>query len=145
MTIIKGTLEIQASPGKVWNLLTDLGRFHEWAPVKMKLTSEKQGLGATYHTTGKFFGLDFEINQRCVEWEENRKWSYTMTLRGKRAKLSWILEPWEPGTKLTEIFKYELPYSILGNLIDKLMFKRYIKKMMERELRNLKLLLEKIE
>jgi len=74
MTTIQRTMEIGASPERVWKLLTDLDRFHKWAPVKMRLTSERQGLGAIYHSTGKLFGVNFEIDQRCVEWEENKRW-----------------------------------------------------------------------
>lgn len=133
---------IKAPAETIWKLLTDLDRFYEWAPVRMRLTSEKQGLDATYHTTGKFLGMNFEIDQRCTEWEENRRWSYTMPFGKKRAKLSWILEPYQSGTKLTEIFDYELPYSFIGKFIDTLIFRRYIRKMMEKELENLKAILE---
>ncbi|MFQ6051769.1 MAG: SRPBCC family protein [Candidatus Hydrothermarchaeota archaeon] len=142
MSKINKSIYIEVSTEKVWELLTDLDKFHEWAPVKMRLTFEKQGLGATYHTTGKFFGMNFEIDQNCVEWEENRRWSYTMFFGKKEAKLTWILEPYQSGTKLTEIFDYELPYSFFGKLIDKLIFRRYIGKMMEKELEALKSLLE---
>lgn len=142
MTRIKKSIRIEAPVERVWKLLTDLDRFHEWAPVRMKLTSEKQGLGATYHTTGKFLGINFKIDQRCVEWEEDSKWSYTMPFGRKEAKLSWVLNSYQSGTNLTEIFEYELPYSFPGKLIDELMFRRYIGKMMKKELEDMKSLLE---
>lgn len=44
MTIIKRSVKVRSSPRRVWRFLTDLERFHEWTPVKMKLTSEKTGL-----------------------------------------------------------------------------------------------------
>jgi len=66
-----------------------------------------------------------------------------MSFRGNVAKLSWVLGAYQSRTKLTEIFEYDLPYSLLGKIIDKLMFRMYIGKMMERELKNLTSLLEK--
>lgn len=143
MTIIEKSVEINAPPEEVWRLLTDLDRFHEWAKtVEMELASERQGLGATYHTTAKFLGMDFEISQKCTEWIENRKWTYRMSFGGKEGRISFILEPAGLGTKLTEDIDYELPYSYLGKIFDKLKVKAKIEKLAEDELKNLKNILE---
>ena len=55
---------------------------------------------------------------------------------------SHILEPTATGTKLTNTADYELPYSILGKIVDKLKVSKDIEKRMEKELRDLKKALE---
>ena len=52
------------------------------------------------------------------------------------------LEPTAKGTKLTSTMDYELPYSILGKLVDKLRVSRDVEKTMERTLRDTKKALE---
>lgn len=123
--------------------MTDLDRFHEWAKtIEMKLASGKQGLGATYHTTAKFLGMKFDIEQECTEWLENRKWTYRMSFRGKESRISFIMKPIESGTKLTEVIDYELPYSHLGKILDKVAVGKHMEKFAKEELENLKGILE---
>jgi hypothetical protein len=52
------------------------------------------------------------------------------------------LEPTAKGTKLTSTMDYELPYSILGKLVDKLRVSKDVEKTMERTLRDTKKALE---
>ena len=54
-----------------------------------------------------------------------------------------LLEPTEKGTKLTSIMEYELPYSLLGRIIDKLRVKKIMEKAGEYQAQKTKELLEK--
>jgi len=54
-----------------------------------------------------------------------------------------ILRVLEGGTELATAMNYELPYSILGKIVDKLKVSKDIEKGMARTLQNLKNLLEK--
>ena len=53
------------------------------------------------------------------------------------------LEPAKVGTKLTTSFDYELPYSILGKLIDKLRVHKSLEKKSEKALEKMKEIAEK--
>ena len=53
-----------------------------------------------------------------------------------------ILEPVQQGTKFTYVFDYEMPWGILGKIIEKI-FIGDLKKESERSLENLKGILEK--
>ena len=55
---------------------------------------------------------------------------------------SYILEPTAKGTKLTFAYDYELPYSILGKIVDKLKVSKDFEKSTEKQLRDLKTALE---
>ena len=50
----------------------------------------------------------------------------------------WVLEPTAKGTKLTYSMDYELPYSILGKLVDKLRVKKDIDKSVAEMMENIK-------
>ena len=61
MTRIERSIEIRASPEKVWELQS-CERTPEWYPgiKRHEFTSEKRGLGATYHVAGEGDGQRFE-------------------------------------------------------------------------------------
>jgi len=81
--------------------------------------------------------LDLEI----VESVENEKITYRSS--SWSAVVTFILEPFEERTSLTYAMDYELPYSILGKFIDKLLGQRVVGKDIERSLEQLKSILEK--
>jgi carbon monoxide dehydrogenase subunit G len=66
------------------------------------------------------------------------------TIGASRVKMnvSQSFEPTAKGTKLTVTNDYEVPYSILGKLVDKIMVRKNIEKAMERNLKNIKKALE---
>jgi hypothetical protein len=68
----------------------------------------------------------------------------TKTMGGSKLKMtgSYILEPTAKGTKLTQTMDYEVPYSILGKLIDKLKVGKELKKGSVEAMENLKKALE---
>jgi len=150
---IEKSIEIKASPEKVWEMLA-LDRSSEWDEGSQKglknleYTSEvhtpkdKLRVGASAHTTVKGEGeMDFEITESL----ENTK----ITYRGKGGKttkdmtLTFILEPVEEGTKFSYLLDYELSWGIIGKFLDKLFARRITEKVVERSLENLKSILEK--
>ena len=55
---------------------------------------------------------------------------------------SFTLEPIAKGTKVTYLMDYEMPYSVLGKLIDKLRFRKAMEKSFEVGLKKLKSMME---
>jgi len=55
---------------------------------------------------------------------------------------SWTFEPTAKGTKLTFSLDYEVPYSVLGKVIDKLKVGKDIEKSMSQMQENIKKALE---
>ncbi len=147
---IEKSVEIKVPPEKVWEMLA-IDRAPEWNEGSMKnveyttevsTPKDKYRVGASAHATIKGEG---EVHFEIMESLENTK----ITIQGKGGKtsprymLTYTLEPVEEGTKLTQRTDYELSWGILGKFLDKLVAQRITEKDMERQLENLKSILEK--
>ena len=67
-----------------------------------------------------------------MEFEQNRRFT-SREIKGelKREDMIFVFEATDRGTKVTAMIDYELPYSVLGKILDKLMvrkeFERFLK------------------
>ena len=102
-----------------------MNKAHEGLTVVEYTSKGPVGVGTTGHFVNKNGTFDAEI----TEFVENKKVTW-QTVKESQIKvaLSFILEPTTQGTKLTNSMDYELPYSILGKLLDKVKVKRDIDK-----------------
>ena len=116
-------------------------------PKSVEYTSEvrtpedKYRVGASAHITGKHGEeFDFEITESI----ENKKMTTRSTSGNVTLFGTFSLKPTEAGTEITNVVDYEMPYSILGKIIDKLVVGRKVEKEidMERSLEKLKSILE---
>ena len=143
---IEKSIEIKASPEKVWEMLA-FDRRPEWMEVikSMKYTSEvhtpedKYRVGASAHMSEKHGESDLEITESL----ENEKMVYSV--RGYRGSQSTIgiftLKSKEAGTGMTFAIDYEV--TNLGfKVLDKLFLKRALEKDVEKFLEKLKGILE---
>ena len=146
MTKLTKSVEIEASPEKVWAFIGDMEKMNELT----KGSSEGQytskgpiGVGTTMHYVGKAGGQQAEWDMEVTEFEKYKKTSaHTVGASKLKMKNSYTLEPTARGTKLATIMDYELPYSILGKIIDKLKVSKDIEKMTEKQLEGIKKALE---
>ena len=147
---VEKSIEIRAPPEKVWEMLA-FDRLLEWSEgykgelKSMEYTSkvhtpkDKYKVGASAHGIPKKKG---EYNFEITESLENEKMTYRS--HGKiRALGTYILEPVEKGTKFTVVADYEMPWGILGRILEPLFIRRVMEKEFERDLKNLKSILEK--
>ena len=100
-------------------------------------------IDTTLHYLGQAGGSQAEWDMEIIEFEKNEKMSMR-TVGASEFKIqgSHILEPTVKGTKLTNAADYELPYSILGKIVNKLKVQKDIEKQMEKELMDMKKALE---
>jgi len=145
---MEASIEIEAPPENIWEMLA-LDMLPKWAEgIQKNLKSieyisevntpkDKYGIGAigrqTYNS-GKSY--DYEITESL----ENEKIVYSTTFMGSTVTL--FMEPVESRTRLTYRVDYEMPWGILGKIIEPLMG-RMGRKEFERSLENLKSILEK--
>ena len=144
---IEKSIEIQASPEKVWEMLA-LDRLPEWNEEygDVKYTSEvrnpedKYRVGASSHTNIKGAGaIDFEITESL----ENERMTFRML--GKRANntvVTYVLESVDEATKFAYVMTFKLPWGILGTFLNRL-GKGMLEKEGEKSLEKLKSILEK--
>lgn len=146
MARIEKSVVINASPEKVFALLADVERFPEWMDMvkEVRITSrERTGAGTTSHWATEVGDSRAEWDAENTEWVENERMAWRTTSGNLSAFGSNTLKPVAGGTELTWVMDYELPYSILGKIVDKLKVSKDMEKGMERALQNLKSLLEK--
>jgi carbon monoxide dehydrogenase subunit G len=137
------SIEIEASPEEVFAFINDDKKMNEASKptIKQEWTSEGPvGVGSTMHFVGAAGGKwDAEI----TEFVKNKKTaSHTIGKGDMKITQSWTLEPTAKGTKLTFFADYELPYSLLGKIVDKVRVSKVIEKSTIQMLENTKKALE---
>ena len=149
MTRIEESIEIEAPVEKVWAFVIDHENFAKTNPpeIEMEILSQDEGpqrVGYTTKLRAKAGGTVFEVEDETTELVENKK--YSGRQKGgslKRMEHTDLVESTERGTKLTRITEYELPYSLLGKIIDKLKVQKDFEKSIGYSLKKTKELLEK--
>ena len=147
---IETSIEIKASPEKVWEMLA-VDRFKEWTvgiassfldTKDIKFTSEvstpedKYKVGASAQSRGETFKVTESLKNEKITYligEETGTNAGTIAL---------VLEPIEEGTKLTYVTDYEMPWGIFGKFIEKFS-KRIGERDLGKSLEKLKSILEK--
>ena len=146
MTKMTKSIEIEASPEKVFAFVTDVDKLNEISKgdVEFKQTSEGPWrVGTTLHWISRQSGSPMEADFEVTEFEKNKK-ATMRTVKGSKLKLqqTCAVEPTANGTKLTYIADYTMPYSILGKLVDKLKVQKDVEKSIDRILMDGKKALE---
>ncbi|MFQ6085182.1 MAG: SRPBCC family protein [Candidatus Bathyarchaeia archaeon] len=145
------SLEIKAPVEKVWAFMTDWDRYPEWTKSveKFEITSkQRSGVGMTSHEVGVLAGRGrYDIHSEATEFVENRIIAWCVVsgdkLVRKGTKVSWMMKPTKVGTQLTYSSDYEVPYSIFGKIIERLIFRGRFEKQLESWMENIKRLVEK--
>jgi len=146
VTKLTNTIEIEASPEKVFAFSTDMKNMNEASKgrAEVEITSKGPvGVGTTMHFVGAAGGTNAEMDLEVTEFVKNKKW-VMRTIGASKTKmaLTYTFEPTAKGTKVTNESEYEVPYSILGKLIDKLKIKKDIEATNISVLENMKKALE---
>ena len=145
MTRIEKSIEINTPPEKAWPKFK-WDTLPEWQPEFKTIewtSKDKDKVGSTLHLTGELAGTKTEFDLELTEMIENEKMAYRTT-RGNLTAAGFVtLQPTKAGTKVTMMIDYELPYSVLGKLIDKLRVHKALDKSYDNALKKLKDVLEK--
>ncbi len=95
-----------------------------------QLSANSEGEGATYRWLGKAFGLPIDYAVVVDRWIKDRERSSRTIGKARMIIMSgfrmhWTLEPTDTGTRITIDFEYDLPSSLMGRLLSRLLGKRY--------------------
>jgi uncharacterized membrane protein len=145
MARIEKSIEINASPEKIWPLLS-WERSPEWYKAFKTVTrtsKEKGVVGETYHVTGEVAGTKAQWDAETTELIQNQRIMWRSTGGDFTGFGTHTLTPTNTGTKVTIMMDYDMPYSILGKLLDKLKFHKAFEKTIDDGLTNLKAVAEK--
>jgi len=149
LTRIEKSIVIEAPVEKVFDFATDVDNFVKTQPPEMEMTvlSRDKGpdrVGSKAKVRGKFGGQVLEVEVEVTELVKNKR--RVMRQKGgalKKYEGTDLFEPTEKGTKWTTILEYELPYSLLGKIVDKLKVRKDIEKSMDYSAKKTKELIEK--
>jgi len=141
---VERSITINATPEKI-NSTIKWERFPEWFDSfkKVEWTSEvKEQVGSTLHIISEIAGMKAEYDAEIIEFTDNTlRWR---TTGGNFTAISTgILNPIKTGTEFTIGIDYELPFSILGKMIDKLRVHKAMERDIEKGLKGIKIASEK--
>jgi uncharacterized membrane protein len=144
MARIEKSLEINAPVEEVWKMLLP-NRIQEWMKgIKVEYTSdEKEVIGATAHVVGEAAGIKAEWDIEITEYKKNEEARWRSTGGDVTAIGLTTLQSTETGAIGAFVLDYELPYSILGKMVDKILVSRELDRGIENGLVKLKNMLEK--
>jgi len=134
---------------KVFAFVTDFDNFLKASSpeIKMEVLSRDEGpqrVGFTLKVKTKIGNQVWEVEVETTEFVKNKR--QVVRQKGgamKKMLMTDTFEPTDGGTKWTSILEYELPYSLLGKLIDKLKFRKDIEKSSDYYVNKTKELIEK--
>jgi uncharacterized protein YndB with AHSA1/START domain len=121
---VRRSVEIAATPEKIWPLLVEPGNVLKWYPTLRTFEyedAEQRGAGARIYAEEKASGMLMKLHFVITDWVENRTVSLHM-VSGTGVKgydQSWRVEPLSAGSRFTFEEHVELPYGVLGSLIGK--------------------------
>jgi hypothetical protein len=86
--------------------------------------------------------MSFSLETEIHEFAENAGWKGVAT-KGPPHRTQWVFEPKGDTTRLTYILEYDLPWPILGPILDALLMRPGWQRMLEHSLQNLKIHFER--
>src|SRR2546425_10648822 len=147
-TKVEASVLIDAPVEKVFSRIAQHDSCNDWLEFvsSARYTSkEKTGVGVSAHHWDQVMGRKMEWDGRVIEWAENDciVWqAISGTPQAMRMKAVNRVENEGNGTRYSLEVEYMPPYSILGRIMDLVMIKRNIRKMVQQSAQNLKRILE---
>lgn len=138
------SVEIATSPQTTFDFINDMdkmNRVHEGFTQAKYTTNGPVGVGTTAHFVSNPAGSHMEWDMRITEFEQNRKLTWS-SLSPNKMTMIFTIEPLSNGTRLTHHAEYEVPYPVIGKLIDKFRVSKEVEKEITLELEKTKKALE---
>ncbi len=146
MSRVQRTIDIEAPPERVFELLTDLDRLQEWATIAgdaVNPPAKPLAQGAKWKHKVKVAGVELEGDWNVVAIDPPRLVEYEATRsEGGWLKMLQRVAPSGGGSRVELEVDYELPWGVLGQAVDKLLVERRNEREAEESLENLKNILE---
>ena len=100
------------------------------------------GVGTSWNEKQKVAGRIIEFVAKITELDRPRKYAMNMVIPGGKGILVTTFEPENDGTLMTRVLDYTLPGAFFGQLAEKLLFDRFVKKSLRETTATLKIVLE---
>jgi uncharacterized protein YndB with AHSA1/START domain len=146
MAHIERSIEIEASPEAVFEVLTDLDRLPDWSTVTVKTHEVPDGelkVGSEFRQTLRVLGRDIDCDWRVTEADPPNRIAYEATAPGGgQLRMAQQVRGEGSRSRVELDLDYELPGGFAGELVDRTYAERRNEREAEHSLHNLKDLLE---
>jgi hypothetical protein len=142
------TVEVAAAPAAIWGVIADSALLPQWAGVVKDVTylgDREEGVGMTRHCNVELGGRTGTMTERCVEFIPNRRASYVVdddTLGFQRMLVDYgftiTLDPLSDRATALRIDTYYTPRSPLYGLLNRLLLRQRMRKLVDGLLQGLK-------
>ncbi len=140
MTKIVKEFDVRAPPERVFEAVSIPENWPRWSTF-VKAASSK---GPKTHWVYEMAGMKVESDTEVTEREENRTYGYRQSAGFlKSGEGCFEIRPETHGSSVRWTSEYELPYSYLGKLMDKLKARKQFDEGMDSSIKNLKKFLER--
>jgi uncharacterized protein YndB with AHSA1/START domain len=143
---VQRSIEIAVPPEKIWPFLIEPDKILKWFYLlqKFEYTSEQRsGVGTPFYYEEKSAGRLMKLNYRVTEWVENERLAFSMTSGPlKKNDQIWSIESTPSGSRFTLIEDIEMPWGIIGKIMEALFVGSIVGKHLDEMLANLKSLAE---
>ena len=140
MKRIEASVEINAPVADVFAFASDWRRWEDWWEGVSQFrptTGVTRGNGTRYAYKAWIAGMTFNLETEICEFSENVGWRGVAT-KGPPHRTQWVFEAKGDKTRLTYILEYDLPWPLLGPILNSLLMRPGWQRMLDRSLRNLK-------
>ncbi len=123
---IEISTEIKAPIENVFAFMADPRNYEKITPeeaaVRVEMLSKGPvGVGTTYRLSGVLAGRKMAVENEYVEFGENRRIVERQTKGDMKSyRATYVFGATKKGTTVKQTMDYELPYSVLGKIIDRL-------------------------
>jgi uncharacterized membrane protein len=140
LTRIEKSIEISAPPQKIIHSPIEIMflNFMIQSRALSGLPRKKSKDGSTIHVFSELAGIKGEYDAEVTEVIDNEKAAWRTTSGNVTVVYYMTLKSTKTGTLVTTSFDYELPFSNLGKIIDKLRVHKALEKDTETGLKRLK-------
>ena len=140
MKRIEASVEINRPVAEVFAFASDWRRWEDWweGVSEFRPTTEvTRGNGTRYAYKAWIAGMTRNLETEIHEFEENVGWRGVAT-KGLPHRTQWVFEAKGDKTRLTYILEYDLPWPLLGPILDSVLMRPGWRRKLERSLQNLK-------
>jgi hypothetical protein len=140
MKEIQENVEIDAPLADVFAYASDWRLWEHWweGVAQFRPTTESmRGNGTRYAYKAWIAGMTLNLETEIHDFAENVGWRGVAT-KGPPHRTKWVFEAKGDKTRLTYILEYELPWPVIGPLLDALLMRPGWRRMLGQSLQNLR-------
>lgn len=126
MKSLSTTIDILAPPERVWPIMSDVERWHEWTPSIRKvvrLDSGPMGVGSRVRVHQPRLPVAF---WQVTEWQPGRYFTWVSRNPGVRVTARHAIEPIAGGSRVTLSLQYEGIFGALVARVTRGITERYV-------------------